>query len=361
MHILHVVGARPSFMKLAPVLRALARRQVRQTVVHTGQHYDVNMSDEIFRELRIPKPDENLGVGSGSHAQQTAHILLGMERCLIERRPDLVLVYGDSNSTLAASLAASKGGVPVGHVEAGLRSGDRATPDEINRVVTDRLASLHFTPSEDADENLLTEGADASTIKRVGNVMIDTLVQLMPLTQPRPLLEMFGLMNGTGPKPYVLVTLHTPDNVDDDRVLARILDALTDIVTDIPVVFPVHPRTRARMKDHQLQFSGLLLTQPLTYLQFLGLQRHATAVITDSGGIQEETTYLGVPCLTVRENTDRPITAQLGTNTVVGSDLDSLRTHVSRILAGRGKRGSVPPLWDGLAAERIADCLTGSL
>ena len=183
----------------------------------------------------------------------------------------------------------------------------------------------------------------------------------MPLTQPRPLLEMFGLMNGTGPKPYVLVTLHTPANVDDEKALARLLDALTDIVTDVPVVFPVHPRTRARMKDHQLQFSGLLLTQPLTYLQFLGLQRHATAVITDSGGIQEETTYLGVPCLTVRENTDRPITAQLGTNTVVGSNLDSLRTHVSRILSGRGKRGSVPPLWDGLAAERIADCLTGSL
>jgi len=360
MHILHVVGACPSFMKVAPVMTALGRRSVRQSLVHTGQHDDVSMSDAILRELRIAPPDETLGVGSGSHAQQTAQILMGMERSLLERRPDLVLVYGDSNSALAASLAASKSGIPVGHVEAGLRCGDRAMPDEINRVVTDCLARWHFTPSEDADENLLTEGTDPSSIKRVGNVMIDTLVQLMPLIQPRPLLEMFGLMNGSGPRPYVLVTLHTPANVDDERALDRILDALTDIVTDIPVVFPVHPRTRARMKDHQLQFSGLLLTQPLTYLQFLGLQRHATVVITDSGGIQEETTYLGVPCLTVREHTDRPITAHLGTNTVVGSDLALLRTHVWNILAGRGKRGSVPPLWDGLAAERIADCLVGA-
>ena len=273
MHILHVVGARPNFMKVAPVMTALGRRAVRQSLVHTGQHDDVSMSDAILRELRIAPPDETLGVGSGTHAQQTAQILMGMERSLLERRPDLVLVYGDSNSALAASLAASKSGIPVGHVEAGLRCGDRAMPDEINRVVTDCLARWHFTPSEDADENLLTEGTDPSSIKRVGNVMIDTLVQLMPLIQPRPLLEMFGLMNGSGPRPYVLVTLHAPANVDDERALDRILDALTDIVTDIPVVFPVHPRTRARMKDHQLQFSGLLLTQPLTYLQFLGLLR----------------------------------------------------------------------------------------
>jgi UDP-N-acetylglucosamine 2-epimerase (non-hydrolysing) len=359
MHILHVVGAPPSFMKVAPVMSALGRRSVRQTLVHTGQHHDVNMSDAIFRELRIPNPDENLGVGAGTHAEQTAHMLTGMERCLLQRQPDLVLVYGDSNSALAASLAASKAGVPIGHIEAGLRSGERATPEEINSLVTDRLATWHFTPSEDADENLLTEGAEPSSIKRVGNVMIDTLVQLIPLIRPRPLLEMLGLMNAAGPRPYVLVTLHTPANVDDDQALARILETLTDIVTDIPVVFPVPPRTRARMKDHQLQFSGLLLTEPLSYLQFLGLQRHATVVITDSGSIQEETTYLGVPCLTVRDNTDRPVTEYLGTNTVVGSDLDSLRTHVMNVLNGRGKRGSVPPLWDGLAAGRIADCLVG--
>jgi UDP-N-acetylglucosamine 2-epimerase (non-hydrolysing) len=359
MHILHVVGARPNFMKVAPVLNALGERGIRQTLVHTGQHYDVNMSDAIFRELRIPQPDVNLGVGSASHAEQTAQVLVGMERCLAERRPDLLLVYGDVNSTMAATLAAVKMGIAVGHVEAGLRSRDLRMPDEINRVVTDRLATWHFTPSADADENLLAEGIQMASIRRVGNVMIDTLIRLLPLTQPRPLLEMFGLMNGTGPKPFALVTLHRPATVDDDAVLERILDSLADIAASIPVVFPVHPRTRARMKDHQLQFSGLLLTQPLTYLQFLGLQRHATVVITDSGGIQEETTYLGVPCLTVRESTERPITVHVGTNHLVGHDMNCLKTHVDNVLAGRGKRGAVPALWDGQAARRIADDILG--
>src|SRR5262245_35175328 len=232
MHILHVVGAPPNFMKVAPVMTALGRRAVRQTLVHTGPHDDASMSDAIFRELRMAAADENRGVGSGTHAHQTAQILMGMERSLQQWRPDLMLVYGDSNAALAASLAASKSGVPVGHVEAGLRSGDRGMPDEINRVVTDCLASWHFTPSEDADENLLTEGVEPSSIKRVGNVMIDTLVQLMRRIQPRPLLEMFGLMNGSGPKPYVLVTLHAPDDADDPRALDRILEALTEIVTD---------------------------------------------------------------------------------------------------------------------------------
>jgi UDP-N-acetylglucosamine 2-epimerase (non-hydrolysing) len=359
MNILHVVGARPNFMKLAPVLTALGKRNVRQRVVHTGQHYDVNMSDAIFRELRIPQPDVNLGVGSGTHAEQTGQVLIGMERCLETDRPDLMLVYGESNSAMAATLAAAKAGVPVGQVEAGLRSRNLQSANEINRMVTDRLATWHFTPSADADDNLLAEGTDSASIRRVGNVMIDTLTTLLPLTDPRTLLQMFGLMNGRGPKPYILVTLHTPANVDDEARLARILDALTDIAADIPVVFPVHPRTRVRMKDHQLKYSGLLLTQPLTYLQFLGLQRHATAVITDSGHIQEESTYLGVPCLTVRENTDRPVTVQIGTNVVVGADLGRLKTHVADVLNGNAKRGSVPPLWDGRAAERIADCLVG--
>jgi UDP-N-acetylglucosamine 2-epimerase (non-hydrolysing) len=359
MHILHVVGARPNFMKVAPVLNALGERGIRQTLVHTGQHYDVNMSDAIFRELRIPQPDVNLGVGSASHAEQTAQVLIGMERCIGERRPDLLLVYGDVNSTMAATLAAAKMGVAVGHVEAGLRSRDLRMADEVNRVVTDRLATWHFTPSADADENLLAEGIAQSSIRRVGNVMIDTLVRLLPLTQPRPLLEMLGLMNGTGPKPFALVTLHRPATVDDDAVLERVLDSLADIAANIPVVFPVHPRTRARMKDNQLQFSGLLLTQPLTYLQFLGLQRHATVVITDSGGIQEETTFLGVPCLTVRDSTERPITVHIGTNHLVGHDMNCLKMHVDSVLAGRGKRGAVPPLWDGHAARRIADDILG--
>ena len=345
-------------MKVAPVLNALSERGARQTLVHTGQHYDVNMSDAILRELKIPQPDVNLGVGSASHAEQTAQVLVGMERCLRERLPDLLLVYGDVNSTMAATLAASKMGIPVGHVEAGLRSRDLNMPEEINRIVTDRLATWHFTPSADADENLLAEGANRSSIKRVGNVMIDTLVRLLPLTQPRPLLEMFGLMNSTGPKPFALVTIHRPSNVD--AMLERILDSLADIASQLPVVFPVHPRTRARMQDHQLQYSGLLLTQPLTYLQFLGLQQHATVVITDSGGIQEETTYLGVPCLTVRKNTERPITVHVGTNHLVGDDMEELKTHVSDVLAGRGKRGAVPPLWDGRAADRIADQILGT-
>jgi UDP-N-acetylglucosamine 2-epimerase (non-hydrolysing) len=346
-------------MKLAPVLHALAERGVRQQVVHTGQHYDVNMSDAIFRELRLPEPDVNLGVGSGTHAEQTAEILIGMERCLNDLKPDAALVYGDSNSTMAATLAASKAGVPVGHVEAGLRVDDRLTASDVNRVVTDRLSTWHFTPSDDADENLLAEGAGPSSISCVGSVMIDTLARLLPSARPHAILQMFGLMNGTGPKPYALVTLHTPANVDDEATLERILDALCDVAVQIPVIFPVHPRTRARMKDHQLQFSGLLLTGPLTYLQFLGLQRHATVVVTDSGGVQEETTYLGVPCLTVRENTDRPVTVRLGTNTVVGSDPARLSSLVSDVLSGRGKRGTIPPMWDGKAGERIAECLVG--
>jgi UDP-N-acetylglucosamine 2-epimerase (non-hydrolysing) len=359
MHILHVVGTRPNFMKVAPMLSALAARGARQTLVHTGQHYDVNMSDAIFRELRLPEPDVNLGVGSGSSSEQTAHVLLGIERCLAERRPDLMLVYGDTNSTMAAALAGANGGVRIGHVEAGLRSGDRQAPDEINRVVTDALSTWHFTPSADADDNLRSEGVPSSSIACVGNVLIDTLVRLLPLTQPQPLLQMFGLMNGSTPRPYALVTLHRHANVDDEDMLGRILDALADVAAHLPVIFPVHPRTRGRMKDRQLQFSGLLLTQPLTYLQFLGLQQHATVIITDSGGIQEEATYLGVPCLTVRDKTDRPVTVRVGTNHVVGRNVGSLPSHVCNVLEGRGKRGGVPPLWDGRAAERIADHLLG--
>ena len=359
MNILHVVGARPDFMKLAPVRRALGNRGVQQRVVDTGQHPDLNMPDATFRELRIPRPDVSLGIGPGTDAEQTAQVLVGMERCLEAGRPDLLLVYGESDSGMAATLAAAKAGVPVAHVEAGRRSGDLQNPNEINRMVTDRLASWHFTASLDADDNLLAEGNDRASIRQVGSVLIDTLAQLLPLADPRPLLQMFGLMNGTGPKPYVLVTLHQPANVEDEATLAGILDALMDIAADVPVIFPVHPRTRMRMKDRQLQFSGLLLTQPLTYLQFLALQRHATAVITDSGGIQDESTYLGVPCLTVRENTDRPVTVNIGTNIVVGGDPRRLQGHVADVLSGHAKRGGIPPLWDGRAADRIADCLVG--
>lgn len=354
MHILHVVGARPNFMKAAPVLAALRSRSARQTLVHTGQHYDAKLSDDIFRELELPEPDLNLGVGSGSHAEQTAQVLVGMERAILERKPDIVLVYGDVNSTMAATLAAVKLGTPVGHVEAGLRSGDLSMPEELNRLVTDRLAAVLFTPSEDADANLRAEGAAAGSIRRVGNVMIDTLVRLLPKTRPDDMLRALSLGNGQGPLPFVLVTLHRPSNVDDPQTLASLVSALAHIGRELPVVFPMHPRTRRRAAEAGLDIQGIRVTEPFTYLEFLALQRHATMVITDSGGIQEETTFLGIPCLTMRENTERPITVSLGTNQLIGRDTDRLKAEAARILAGGGKRGSVPELWDGHAAERIA-------
>jgi len=355
MHILHVVGARPNFMKAAPVLAALADRGLHQTLVHTGQHYDAKLSDAIFQELHIPQPDLNLGVGSGSHAEQTAQVLVGMEKCLLKKKPDLVLVYGDVNSTAAATLAAAKLLIPVAHVEAGLRSGDRTMPEEINRLITDRLATWLYTPSADGDANLRGEGADPGSIKLVGNVMIDTLQKLLPLTDRNDLLQSMGVMNRGGLGPFVLVTLHRPSNVDDSESLARLLSALSEIARDVPVVFPVHPRTRARVQAQGLSWGRIKSVEPLTYLEFLTLQRRAALVITDSGGIQEETTYLGVPCLTMRENTERPITVTLGTNQLIGRDTERMKSEARTILSGRTKKGTVPPLWDGHAAERIAD------
>ena len=357
MHIVHVVGARPNFMKVAPVLPALSARGCQQTLVHTGQHYDVNLSDVIFRELGIPDPDINLGVGSGSHAEQTAQVLLGMEQVLLERKPDWLFVYGDVNSTIAAALAASKLGIRVAHVEAGLRSGDRTMPEEINRLLTDRLATLLLTPSEDADANLTAEGVPAGWIKCVGNVMIDTLVRLLPLTDSAPLIGALGLGDGGGVKRFALVTLHRPSNVDDPQSLRRLIAALSTVAEDMPVVFPMHPRTRARMTQARINADRLKILEPLGYLEFLGLQRRAAVVITDSGGIQEETTYLGVPCLTMRENTERPVTVTMGTNQLIGRDMDRLVAEARRVLDGAHKRGGVPPLWDGKTAERIADCI----
>ncbi len=344
-------------MKVAPVLSTLATRGHQQTLVHTGQHYDINLSDVIFRELGIPDPDVNLGVGSGSHADQTAQVLVGMERVLLERRPDWLFVYGDVNSTVAAALAASKLGIQVAHVEAGLRSGDRTMPEEINRLLTDRLATLLLTPSADADANLLAEGVPGEWIKCVGNVMIDTLVRLLPLTEKAPLIDTLALRNGKGLKPFALVTLHRPSNVDDPQSLRRLLSALTTVAEDMPVVFPMHPRTRARMAGADMNADRLKILEPLGYLEFLGLQRRAAVVITDSGGIQEETTYLGVPCLTMRENTERPVTITTGTNQLIGRDMERLVVESRRVLDGTHKRGGIPPLWDGRASERIADCI----
>lgn len=356
MHLLHVVGARPNFMKVAPVYRALTCRPgVRQTLVHTGQHYDARMSDVFFQQLGIPEPDVNLAVGSGSHACQTATIMTLFEPVVLERKPDLVLVYGDVNSTVAAALVCAKLRVKVAHVEAGLRSFDRSMPEEINRLVTDQLADLLFTPSVDGNENLAREGIAPHKVHFVGNVMIDTLVRMLPAAKASGALLEDG--------PFVLVTLHRPGNVDDIPWLTEMLATLNVIGRRLPVLFPVHPRTRQRMAD-----AGALaacngrvrLLDPLAYMDFLRLQSRATAVITDSGGIQEETTFLGVPCLTVRENTERPATVSCGTNILVGRDVQRVRAELEKVLGGEPKQGTVPPLWDGRAAERIADIIVGS-
>ena len=355
--ILHIVGARPNFMKMAPVAAALeAEGAVRQIIVHTGQHYDEAMSAVFFRQLSIPDPDYNLGVGPGTHAQQTAGIMLKLEPLVRDLAPDMVLVYGDVNSTIAGALVCAKLGVPVAHVEAGLRSFDRTMPEELNRLLTDQLADLLFTPSPDANENLAREGIAPEKIHLVGNVMIDTLVRLLPLAGEKAPHQALGILPGTG---YILATLHRPKNVDDPGSLLRIMEALADIAKDCPVIFPVHPRTRKCLEETGAHRAvpGIVLADPMGYLEFLSLQAGALVVVTDSGGIQEETTYLRVPCCTVRENTERPITVENGTNVLVGADMEKLKKHVKLALSGKGKKGSIPHLWDGRAASRIADIL----
>lgn len=342
-------------MKAAPLYAALARRNgVQQTLVHSGQHYDFNMSDVFFEQLGLPAPNVNLQVGSGSHAQQTAQIISRFEEVVLEQKPDVVVVYGDVNSTVAAALVCAKLLVPVAHVEAGLRSFDRNMPEEINRLLTDQISSLLFTPSADGNENLAREGVAADKVHLVGNIMIDTLVRMLPQAVARIPSDL--------PARYVLVTLHRPSNVDQTDWLGKMLGQLSEISAELPVWFPVHPRTRERLREIGVNGHNrtLRLMDPLPYLDFLALQTRATAVITDSGGIQEETTYLGVPCLTVRENTERPVTATIGTNTLVGRSIPRVRDEVQKILQGQTKKGTVPPLWDGHAAERIASILAGA-
>src|SRR5213082_1664715 len=334
MRVLSVVGARPNFMKLAPVDRELVKRGVEHVIVHTGQHYDRGMSDAFFEELWIPVPDYHLGVGSGSHARQTADVMQRLEPILVELRPDLLLVYGDVNSTLAAALVAAKLGVRVGHVEAGLRSGDWTMPEEINRVVTDRLSELLLTPSRDAGDNLVAEGISVDRIEFVGNVMIDSLCWALPQAAKRDVAARYDV-RGVG---YAVVTLHRPANVDDPAVLRELLAALDQIGRKMTVLFPVHPRTRERIQT--LGFrpdpSGhLRLLEPLGYLDMLGLVAASQLVITDSGGLQEETTFLGVPCVTVRPNTERPVTCSYGTNRLVAPRRDALLGAVERAVACR--------------------------
>jgi len=355
MTVLHVVGARPNFMKAAPVYRALAKAAFDQVLVHTGQHYDALMSDVFFQTLEIPAPDESLNVGSGSHAQQTAAIMSKFEPVVLARKPDIVLVYGDVNSTVAAALVCAKLGVRVAHVEAGLRSFDREMPEEINRLVTDQLSDLLFTPSPDGDENLKREGVAPEKIFLVGNVMIDTLVQFLPKAE-----ELFAdLKERLSIDRFGLVTLHRPSNVDDEAVFLPMLKVLDDLSRDLPLIFPVHPRTRDRWSQQLKQCNPNLRTvEPLGYLEFLALQKHAAVVITDSGGIQEETTYLGTPCLTLRENTERPITITSGTNVLIGRDWKMLREEFARSLNGHHKQSGQIPLWDGHASDRIAEVLS---
>jgi UDP-N-acetylglucosamine 2-epimerase (non-hydrolysing) len=350
MHILHVVGARPNFMKAAPVLHAIhGRNGTRQSLVHTGQHYDANMSDVFFRQLDLPKPDVNLAVGAGSQARQTAEIMVRFETVVLEQKPDLVVVYGDVNSTIAAALVCAKLQIPVAHIEAGLRSFDHTMPEEINRLMTDQISEYLFTPSQDGDKNLLREGICKEKIHFVGNVMIDTLVRLLPQAK----FEVEGL-----PERYALVTLHRPSNVDEIGVLEVLISSLLKISQEIDIVFPVHPRTRKHLVELGRDLSQFHLLEPVPYLEFLSLQRGATAVITDSGGIQEETTYLGVPCFTVRENTERPVTITRGTNVLIGRDMDQLTVELAKVLSGNKKQGQIPPLWDGHAGERIASILS---
>jgi UDP-N-acetylglucosamine 2-epimerase (non-hydrolysing) len=362
--VINVVGARPNFMKVAPVVEEMKRRtnEFAPLLVHTGQHYDREMSEAFFRDLALPEPDVYLGVGSGTHARQTASVMMSFEPVVERERPDWVLVVGDVNSTLACALVAVKLGVRVAHVEAGLRSRDRTMPEEINRILTDQMADLLLTPSEDADRNLLAEGIPGTRVRFVGNVMIDSLFAGLKRAEGSNVRRELGL-NGSD---YAVLTLHRPSNVDERETFLCILRALEEITERLPVIFPVHPRTRARINEfgfeERIQSNpALRLIDPLGYLDFLRLYSGARLVLTDSGGIQEETTALGIPCLTLRDNTERPVTVELGTNKVVGTDTERIVNAAREALnvEGGGSKAEkrLPPLWDGHAAARIVDAL----
>ena len=352
--ITHIVGARPNFMKAAPVLSAINQHGITQRLVHTGQHYDAMMSDRFFQQLALPEPDLNLGVGSGSHATQTADVMTRLEPELAAHRPELLVVYGDVNSTMAAALVAAKMQIPVAHVEAGLRSFDWTMPEEINRLITDRLSQLLLTPSKDANDNLAREGADPQSVCLIGNVMIDSLIRSLPAADAATPLERAGLKRGDS---FVLVTLHRPSSVDDGKLLQRLIQVLSVIAQDVPVLFPVHPRTRAQMQPGWIHSNHLVVTEPLSYFEFIGLEQRAALVITDSGGVQEETTYLGVPCLTVRDNTERPVTITAGTNRLIGRDPDALLRAAREELKKPRSAARKPELWDGHAGTRAATAI----
>ena len=353
--VVHVIGARPNYMKIAPLMDALrSAPAIRQVLVNTGQHYDDLMARAFVRDLGLPTPDYDLGVGSASHAVQTATVMIEFERVCLAERPDLVVVVGDVNSTLAASLVASKLLIPVAHVEAGLRSRDRTMPEEINRMVTDRLSDLLLTPSIDGNENLVAEGVSPDKIHLVGNIMIDSVLRHLPMAT----FDRVRARANVEPGAYAVLTLHRPSNVDEPDVFRRILNAIRTISGAMPVVFPVHPRTRQRIREFGVdgQFGGVILTDPLGYIDFLSLTSNARLILTDSGGLQEESTALGIPCLTLRENTERPITVTHGTNHVVGTSTASILAGFERAMAPTAAAAR-PPLWDGHTAERISRVL----
>jgi UDP-N-acetylglucosamine 2-epimerase (non-hydrolysing) len=360
--ILVVAGARPNFMKVAPLVRAFARynrlnsekERLEYLIVHTGQHYDLKMSEVFFRELGIPAPDINLEVGSGSHAEQTARVMIAFEPICLSENPDWVVVVGDVNSTMACTLVAAKLGIKVAHVEAGLRSFDRTMPEEINRLVTDALADLLLTPSTDADENLIGEGVSPSKIRLVGNIMIDTLVANLDKARSSILPGKLGIK----PKEFVYVTLHRPSNVDEKGNLSRVMDYMTSLAKKMPVVFPMHPRTQKMLNQYQISLNGqpnLKILEPVGYHDSLFLAENAKFVLTDSGGLQEESTFLKTPCLTLRPNTERPITIERGTNKL--TNVDRLGVDIEEIIQNRRPVGQIPPLWDGHTAERILAAL----
>lgn len=363
MKVINVVGARPNFIKMAPIIKAMNRYpdKIEHLLVHTGQHYDARMSKAFFNDLGMPKPDIDLEVGSGSHAEQTAKIMVAFEKVCLTEKPDLVIVVGDVNSTMACTITAKKLGIKVGHVEAGLRSRDMGMPEEINRLCTDVLCDYLFITDHFAKENLQAEGVAEERIVFVGNVMIDTLVKHRKMAEQLDVLQKLGLEKGK----YATLTLHRPSNVDDREIFEGILQALQVISLEVPIIFPIHPRTRKMAEqfglDHYFtggeKVEGIWITEPLGYLDFLHLNMHAKMVLTDSGGLQEETTVLGVPCITMRNNTERPITCEVGTNNVVGNDGATIIAAAKDILAGRKFSDTIPEKWDGRAAERIVDWL----
>jgi UDP-N-acetylglucosamine 2-epimerase (non-hydrolysing) len=389
MKMILVAGARPNFMKIAPLVRAIERhnslaassgKSIEYLLVHTGQHYDFNMSDSFFKDLKLPKPHIYLGVGSGTHAEQTGKVMIEFERALLKEKTDLVVVVGDVNSTLACTLASVKLNIPVAHVEAGLRSFDHRMPEEINRLVTDALSTYLFTPSPDGDENLLREGISQDKIYRVGDIMVDSLFFHLEEAKRSDILARLGLLEGSGANPdsvvpYALLTLHRPSNVDEEKSFQKIVAALESIGKKISIIFPVHPRTKKQLallglkenirfhdiqKRVDLSSPGIHGLDPLGYLDFLSLMTRSTFVLTDSGGIQEETTVLGIPCLTLRDTTERPITIKEGTNVLVWNDTQKIMEEAFKILEGKGKKAKIPEYWDGKTAERIISILASS-